>query len=832
MARVSVKHDVPTSATYLGLGVITLASLMYEIGLTRIFSVTMWYHFAFVAISLALFGLTVGAIIVYLRPKAFPDERVKDRLWLFTLLFAVSVPLSIVIQLRIPFHPEWTVAGMGTVLLTCLIISVPFVFGGVVVSLSLTRFPDRVNRLYAADLIGAGIGCIGFVVLLRWFDGPSSVMAVGAIGALAAVFFAVDAVNRTGIIVCTVAVVLIGGIALGNAVLQRRGEAFVGVEYAKGADDVDFRFEKWNNFSRITVDGDPDELTTPAGWGMSPELPVDAQVNQLIMRIDNAAATPLTRYNGDPDVTDFLRYDITNLAHNLRADADILVVGVGGGRDILAALEYDQNSVTGVEINGDILKTTNGVYGDFTGHLDRNEKVTMVNDEARSFLTRTDDKYDIIQISLIDTWAATAAGAFALSENALYTTDAFKVFFDSLKPGGILSISRWYKIGDEPPRETYRTEALAARALKNAGVENPRDHILMYHSPPSGFTTSTATLLISPDGFSESEVSTATEEADRLGFTTVLTPTVALSRRFANLADSNGPEAEVETFKINISPPTDGKPFFFQMADLDTFRKGGFRDDFVTRPVLVLGVLGMAVILLALGLIVVPLLATARRATHAGMMPMYTYFAGIGLAFLLIEISQLQRLSIFLGHPTYALTVVLFSLLIASGIGSMAVGWFVARDRLLAPVVGLLGVLVIFAMVEPATLRAFSGATTPMRILVATALLVPIGLFMGMPFSIGMRAAIAARPDAPTVFLWGINGATSVVASVVGMVLAIFFGIALTFWAGFAAYCVACGALYVVRRRAPTLSIETVDDPTDDPTDDDVVEGHEPVPTG
>jgi SAM-dependent methyltransferase len=785
--RASTNVRSPRSATYLGLGIVTLATLMYEIGLTRIFSVTMWYHFAFVSISLALFGMTVGALLVFLRPRSFPDESVKERLWLFSLLFAVSVPLSIILQLRLPFEPEWTWSGMGSVLLTCLIIAVPFVFGGVVVCLALTRFPARVNRLYAADLVGAAIGCIGFVVLLRWFDGPSAVLAVGALGALGAFAFATDASSRKGLVACGVAVVVIGGFALTNAALQRRGDGIVEVVYAKGDKDPEHRTEKWNNFSRITVDGDPDEEAIPAGWGMSTELPEDIRVNQLIMTIDSAAATPLTRYDGDPDTTDFLRYDITNLAHNLRQDADVLVVGVGGGRDILSALEYDQSSVTGVEINGDILETTNDTYGDFTGHLDRNPKVEMVTDEARSYLSRTDEKYDIIQISLIDTWAATAAGAFALSENSLYTTDAFEVFFDSLKPNGILSISRWYQVGDLPPRETYRTEALAARALKDEGVANPRDHMLIYHAPPSGFLTSAATLLISPEPFSEADVRAADDEVARLDFTPVLTPDTALNDKFEGLASPNGPDEVVETFDVDISPPTDGKPFFFQMANLDTFLEGGFRDDLVTRPVLVLSVLGLAVITLALALIMFPLLAT--------------YFAGIGLAFLLVEISQLQRLSIFLGHPTYALTVVLFSILISSGIGSMVVGRFIDRGWLFAPRVGLLGVLLVFAMVEPGVIRSFDSATTPVRILVAILLLVPIGLLMGMPFSIGMRTAVAARPDAPTAFLWGINGAMSVVASVLGMVLAIFFGIAVTFWIGFLAYGVACGALWLALRR-------------------------------
>jgi hypothetical protein len=185
------------------------------------------------------------------------------------------------------------------------------------------------------------------------------------------------------------------------------------------------------------------------------------------------------------------------------------------------------------------------------------------------------------------------------------------------------------------------------------------------------------------------------------------------------------------------------------------------------------------------------------------MFPFYTYFAGIGLGFLLVEIAMLQRLSIFLGHPTYALTVVLFSLLVFSGIGSVA-SERIARSRrtlvTLTPLALLLPALAAIGLVTPAVVQRMDGATTPVRIATAVALLMPLGLLMGMPFAIGMRAA-SARPGAPTAFLWGINGATSVCASVVGVVLAVFFGISTAYWAGLAAYAMAAASLIAVTRR-------------------------------
>jgi hypothetical protein len=797
------------AGTYAGLFMVTMATLMYEIALTRIFSVTMWYHFAFVAISVALFGLTVGALLVYLLPNRFTEERVKRDLWLFSLLFGVAIAVCTAIQLWIKFVPHLTLSGVASVVATCILISIPFVFSGVVVSLALTKFPDRVNRLYAADLVGAALGCVLLLVTFSMLDGPSLVVGIGAVAAVGALFFAIDLSSRRSLALAGIAVIVLGGSAVFNNEMHSRGDPLLRVRWAKEAADPKHDYERWNAFSRVTVDGDPENLAPPFSVGFSSEMPGDFRVAQLGMLIDSTAGTVLTGYDGDPEDTDFLRYDVTNLAHFARDDADVLVVGVGGGRDVLSALEFEQSSVTGVEINGDILDITNNVFGDFTGHLDRDPRVAFVRDEARSYLARTDAEYDIIQISLIDTWAATSAGAFALSENSLYTTEAWSEFFDSLAPNGILSVSRWYAtVESDEPLEMYRATALAAEALKEHGVANPRDHMLIYRGPPSQFGVSIATLLVSPEPFSVRDVAVLNENVRRLAFTPVLTPDEALTEHFANLTVPEGPGAEVDRFKANISPPTDNQPFFFQMQSLDTLfdRGGGLGDTPVSQPVVVLAMLALTVLGLAFVCIVVPLLLTTKRTAHRGMLPFYTYFAGIGLGFLLIEVAQLQRLSIFLGHPTYALSVVLFSVLLFSGIGSMLTERFVRLDRpasLVAPLLVLMAVVVAFGFVTPAVIHRFDGATTPMRIAIAVALLAPLGLVMGMPFAIGMRSA-AARSNAPTAFLWGINGATSVCASVFGVVIALFLGISASYWAGCLAYVLAAVSMIVITRRGST----------------------------
>ncbi|HEX8803639.1 MAG TPA: hypothetical protein VF743_05585, partial [Acidimicrobiales bacterium] len=370
-------------ATYAGLFVVTLTTLMYEIVLTRIFSVTMWYHFAFVAISVALFGMTVGALLVHLRPERFGDEVVKRQMWRFSLLFAVSIALAFVTQLSIPFVPRMTMAGIWSVGLTCAVISVPFVCSGVVVCLALTRFPDRVNRLYAADLVGAGLGCVLLVVVFRWLDGPSLVIGISSLACLGALLFAADAGLRGGTVLSGVLLVALAAVTVGNSVRHGQGDPFIRILWEKEHQDTLHTYDRWNAFSRVTVDGHPTDVGPPAGYGMSPEMPDDVEVPQMSMLIDGTAGTMITGVGAGAD-TDFLRYDVTNLGYWATGEGgDAAVIGVGGGRDVLSALEFGADSVTGIEINDNVLGLVDDELGDFTGHLDRDPRVHLVNDEAR-----------------------------------------------------------------------------------------------------------------------------------------------------------------------------------------------------------------------------------------------------------------------------------------------------------------------------------------------------------------------------------------------------------------------------------------------------------------
>ena len=794
-------------ATYAGLFLVALATLMYEILLTRIFSVTLWYHFAFFAISIAMFGMTLGALLVYLRPSHFTEERAPYHLSLGALLFAVSATISFVAHLGIPLTMEPSLAAWALIALTYLVISVPFVFSGICVCLALTKFPRQVNRLYAADLSGAALGCMVLIYTLKITDGPTAVIAVSLLAATGAVFFATDVGSWKLLRTTQATSLLLAIIVVGHTVLVHRQSPILRLKWVKGEKEPRPLYEKWNSFSRIQVLGDPNIPESPTGYSRGAALSVHAQISQLHLNIDASADTILTAFHGDLNDVQYLKNDMVNLVHYLRPDSRVLVVGAGGGRDILSALVFEQKSVTAVEINEEIFKTVNGRFGDFTGHLDQNPRVTLINDEARSYIARQTTQFDIIQISFIDTWAATAAGAFVLAESPLYTVEAWKTFLEHLTPRGIATVSRWYF--HKRPAEMYRLTSLAATALMQMGVSNPRNHIVIVRlmPPANTFADGIGTILVSRKPFSQNDWEVVEDAARKMRFEVVLTPKSFFDNTFAEIASGKDLEEFADRYPLNIVAPTDDSPFFFHLLrfrnvfDRRLHEQGV--ESFNANAVFFLIALLVTVVILTLLCIVIPLILTGKKATLKGASPLFVFFAAIGFGFMLVEISQLQRLIIFLGHPTYGLSVVLFALLLSSGLGSYLtrnVANRGARGPATLLLLSLLGVLALFGLLTPHAIREFQGSITPLRILMATATLFPLGLFMGMAFPLGMKVA-SQQSSSLTPWLWGINGASSVCASVLAVVIAMSSGISVTFWVGFGCYILASAAFVRASRE-------------------------------
>jgi SAM-dependent methyltransferase len=801
------ERPVARPSTYLGLFLVTLATLAYQILLTRIFSVTIWYHFAFLAISIAMLGMTIGAVAVYLLPETFTPARVHRQLAASAFGFALTSVGSLVFHLGLPVATDGSAGSVLAIALTCVVIAIPFTASGVCVALALTRFPARAARLYAVDLGGAALGCLALVVLLRVTDGPTAVVAVAALAAAAA--FSFERANPPGPLRAALgaSALAIAAFAIGHALLVQQQRPLLrigwGVVDGRSVEVARPLFEGWNTHSRIRVFGSPNERVRPFGWGMSPTLPDSVRTRQLFLDIDSGALTVLTAFDGSLPPLDYLRYDITNLAHHLRRDADVLVIGSGGGRDVLSALVFGQASVTALEVNRTILDVVHRRFGDYTGHLDRNPKVRFVHDEARSWVARSEERFDVIQISLIDSWAATAAGAFVLTENALYTVEGWKTFLEHLRPGGILTVTRDYL--PENPATAHRLTALASAALRELGAEAPREHLaLAYLHPAHARGPNMGTILVSRDPFSAADLAALDRTLATLRFVPALTPRLAVSDTFRRIAEGRDGADLFASLPLDVSPSRDDRPYFFHMLRFrDVFdpelRESHGMASFNLRAVALLGILLVTVTGLTLAFVIVPLLLRRPPAHPRTLLPWLLVFSGIGAGFMLVEISQMQRLTVFLGHPVYALSVVLFSLLLFGGVGSFTTQGIPEAALPRAAAVrfaGLLAALAAFGWLTPLATSAFEAAATPVRILASVALLAPIGFLMGMPFPIGIHAASRdANASATTPWLWGVNGSTSVVASVLAVVIAMSAGISAAFWTGLACYGVAAAGL-------------------------------------
>lgn len=787
-----------------------LATLALETALPRIFSVTMWYHYAFMAVSVAMLGMATGAAKVFVARWTELDEKeLTGRIARYSLYFSVATVLSLLALLSIPFVPRSTGVGIYSMAFIYAVAAVPFYFSGVVVSAILsTRFIALVSGLYAADLAGAAGGALLFFFFLRLTDAVSFVILVAALPALAGYLLNR---RRTALAVCLLFVALAGA---------NHFERFFRIEWQKVetgqlivAVDTLTEWEGWTPFSRITVQN---YFDSAFGWGTSNTFPVefpDYKVGQKNLIIDAAAATIITMRGRPIEELQHLRYDITNLAHHIVPDARVAVIGVGGGRDLLSALHFKQKEVWGIEINERILEAITGPYRDFTYPFADFPNVHLVHDEARSFIERTDLKFDIIQASLIDSWAATASGAFVLTENSLYTVEGWEAFLSKLSDRGAVTMSRWYY--KKRPGELLRLASLAYEALAAAGVEKPAEHIMLAATTFSfGDDTGlsdeekkaraenaygTGTIIVSKKPFDGDAVNKFLTTCERYKFEVFLAAGYEGASIFQHIVDGDRRAAMIASYPLKLTAPTDDNPFFFNMLKPSALlqysgieKEGPLNTNLgaVRNLVILLGI----VTVLALLLIIVPILSAMEKGGAKMLLhPWSFYFAAIGFGFMLIEIALIQKFTVFLGHPTYSLLVVLCTILLFTGFGSWLAGRLKGKLKPTHIFILLIAVVTAAGGVNMFVLPHLSGLPLAVRILYSAGVMAAIGTVLGMPFPTGM-ASLEGEQKEWGPWLWGINGALGVVSSVLATALSLFFGISVTFFVGVAAYLLALAA--------------------------------------
>ena len=793
----------------LGVFLICMCGLMLQIIETRILSVISWYHLAFFSISMAMFGMTAGSLFVYFEERWFPAERLfENMVWIcsaFAIAVEVSTLLLISTVLMIGGEPEFLMMILFWLKLI-VILATPYFFAGMAISLALTRSPWPVPLIYGVDLIGAASGCLVALAALTFVDSVSALFFVGAIGALAAIFYAAASrasaapgepllpvarlriFARPSILAAAFAL-----LAFGNAAIQPYGlklsivknevESMVPGTLGTRVSE----FLRWNSFSRVNIG--PSAPGTPFTWGPSSEMPPSV-IEQRSMEIDGSAGTHMYRFDGDFGKLEFLKYDVTNLAYYIRHAGRAAVIGVGGGRDLLSAHLFGFQDITGVELNPIFIDLLSRVLRSYN-QLANLPGTRLFVDEARSWFAKSADHFDSIQMSLIDTWAATGAGAFSLSENGLYTVQGWRTFFDHLTPSGTFTVSRWYS--PDNVDETGRMLSLAMAALMDEHIANPREHVFL------AAVKNLATLIVARAPFTPEELATLTATANRLHFTILVSPqSQTASPVLSEIMGATTPQglnAALAKYPLDLSAPTDDRPFFFNQLRIDpasiwlAHRLGyGVLYGNLAATITLAIVVALSTILVLITTIV-PSLPSIRRVTPSIAVLGSVYFVLIGLGFMFVEIGLIQRISVYLGHPIFGMAIGLFAIIVSTGIGSLCSYRLSLltglRLQLWAGALGLY--LILLPYWFPVLIDQFAAGGILVRTAVSLTAIVPSGMLMGFGFPTGMEI-VNAIDSRPTPWLWAVNGAAGVLAAGIAVIVSIHSSISTTLWWGAACY--------------------------------------------
>ena len=768
---------------WLGVGLffLTLSTLLLETLDARLLSVLTWYHLSFFAVSLAMLGMAGGAVYVFLHPDRFSPDRAPASLARMTFAFACTIPISHLMSLATPFLPLNDISTMEIVSIAAstLILAVPFALSGVAVTAALTRCGGRIGLLYAFDLVGAAIGCALVVPILEKSNISSAVFLAGAGAAVAAYAFAKFA-GIGGRLKSSVLAVALISVALYNTGTSESLQVIYPKNRNMWLTNAGNAETHWNSHSYVLLQRPGTDTAFLWGPGKGGER---FRTTMEWMAIDGEAGTPITQWDGNPDSLEWVSYDVTTLPYWIR-HGNIGVIGVGGGRDLLAALWGRNPSITGIDVNRIMVSFLEGSQRQFA-NIANQPQVKLVHDDGRAYITRSDKNYDIIQMSLVDTWASTGAGAFTLSENGLYTLDAWRVFLSKLTPTGVLSVSRWFDPNNVS--ETSRLLALGVAALIDRGVAKPADQILLV------VRGRVATLMVSPSPFTTADRETLSKVIADKEFQVLSSPWEGggqgqrLLDRISHATTNAELAAATYDRWFDYSPPTDRRPYYFNMLKPQAFfgsakvPKGGTMWGNLRATLTLLVLLGVATVLVAL-LIVWPLIRAGRPPMPAGRFALtMSYFGLIGFAYMLIQIALLQRFSVYLGHPTYTLAIVLFSMLLFTGAGSLVSERVSIQGRAfrLVPLV-IAAVLVAIALVLPLVLSRTVTAGLAARTGIVLLTAAPLSMLLGMCFPFGVRL-ISINPSL-VAWAWGVNGAMGVLASILAVALSIWVQIDANFW--------------------------------------------------
>jgi spermidine synthase len=806
------------------ISVVSAAILAYEVLLMRLFAIVQWHHFAYMVISIALLGF--GASGTFL---ALAQARLKPH---FVAVFAVSAALFGVAALagfalgeRVPFNAlevVWAPAQLLYVLALYLLFTLPFFCGATCIGLAFACYGGRIGRIYCADLTGAGAGALAIVAALFFVPPSDCLRLVAGLGLAAAALVCLGRAavrERIAGVGLLLAAVLVPALVPQSWIALRFSE-YKGLSLALQVPDAEIISQSSGPLGLLSVVRSP---TIP--FRHAPGLSLNSTAEpppQLGVFTDGDALSVIDRYQGRRAVLAYLDFTTSAVAFHLLRGPSVLVLGAGGGTDVLQALFHGAERIDAVELNPQVIALVETEHRDFAGGLYGLPEVRVHAAEARSFVARGPARWDLIQIPLLDSFGAAVTGAHSLSESYLYTVEAFRHYLRHLAPGGYLAITRWLKL---PPRDSLKLFLTALTALEREGAAAPQSRLALIRS------WNTTTLLIKNGALDAEEIrrirAFADERSFDLGYYAGMRPNQA--NRF-NLLENPyffegamalaGPNraAFMARYKFDIAPATDDRPYFF-----DFFRWRSLPEFLALRTqggaaLLEWGYLILAATLvqaaaLSVVLILLPLRLLRRRsAPHPDRRRILAYFLALGLAFLFIEIAFIQRFIVFLGHPLYAVGVVLSAFLVFAGLGSAAAPALAQRVEAKRPVTGLapigLAVLAIAALallylaLLPLLFYRMMPWPDTARVVASLVLIAPLAFFMGMPFPLGLSRVSVHAPDLVP-WAWGVNGCASVISAVLASLLAIHLGFTAVVACAVLLYLAAAAAF-----RAPLTALE------------------------
>lgn len=781
----------------LALALLSAAALGYEILLMRLLSIILWHHFAYMMISVALLGYgAAGALVALARPallRHFLPAFVAG-----ALLFGATAMACFAIAQQVAFNPLeilWEPSQPLRLLLLYLLLFVPFFCAATSVCLVFSRFNAQVHRIYSFDILGAGLGCLAIIVALFALSPIGALRLVSTAGMAAAALACVECRWHRQWLPALLLVVATVPAAVPGAWIALRPSEYKELNQVLRIGDARVVAQRSSPLGLVTVVESPSIPLRHA-----PGLSLNASTEpppQLAVLTDGDGLSALNRYDGRREPLAYLGDLTSALPFHLLRNPKVLVLGSGAGADVLQAIWHHASAVDAVELNPQVIELVQGRFAAFSGKPYSAPGVRVFAGEARGFLAASQDRYDLIQVALLDSFSTSSAGLYALSESYLYTVEAFQGYLRHLRPGGLLAITRWVTL---PPRDIPKLFATAVAAMEKMDVPAPARRLLLIRG------WNTATLVVKNGEFDAAELAALQAFCRARSFDVEYYPGIqpGQANRY-NVLDKPyffetaqallGAERArfLSEYKFDVRPATDDKPYFFHFFKWRTLpellalkSQGGLPLLEWGYPVLVATLLQATAA--ALLLIVVPLRVLRRRtrmlpagvaASHSGPRAWRVgfYFLAVGVGFMFVEIAFIQKFILFLSHPLYAVAVVLCAFLCFAGLGSRYSQRLRSRDGRQATlaVAGIWAISLIYLAALPAVFRLLIGLPDPARIAIAVLLIAPLAFLMGMPFPLGLDR-VAARDETLVPWAWGINACASVVAAVLATLVAIHAG--------------------------------------------------------